>query len=346
MTLEQIIAHLIPQIDAELREITRTPHHSLGSYYGMLHYHLGWADEELTPTRPASGKRLRPLICLLSHQALDGRPADALPAACAIELIHNFSLVHDDIQDGSQTRRGRRAVWDIWGMAQGINVGDGLFALAHLALHRLSARGISPDRQLAASLSLNRACLALCEGQYFDMTFEDHLEVDLDQYLWMIRRKTAALLAAAAEIGVSLATDDARLREQFFHFGEYLGLAFQIQDDVLGAWGDEQITGKSAASDIRDRKKTLPVVYALNQSQDRQAARQLAEVYSRQAPLDEAAIQMALDILHKVGAREQAEKMVIDYYHLALQNLDETGLDPAALSNLRTLASSLLGRRS
>lgn len=346
MTFEETIAHLIPQIDAELREITRTPHHSLGSYYGMLHYHLGWTDEELNLTQPASGKRLRPLLCLLSHQAVGGRPADALPAACAIELIHNFSLVHDDIQDGSPTRRGRRAVWDIWGMDQGINVGDGLFALAHLALHRLSERGISPNRQLAASLSLNRACLALCEGQYFDMAFEGLLEVDLDQYLWMIRRKTAALLAAAAETGVSLAMDDARMRERLFNFGEHLGLAFQIQDDVLGAWGDEQITGKSAASDIRDRKKTLPVVYALNQSENRQAARRLAEVYSRNAPLDEATIQMVLEILQEVGAREQAENMARSYYHRALQNLEETGLNPAALSNLRILASSLLGRRS
>ena len=346
MTLEQIAADLVPQIDAELREITRTPHHSLGSYYGMLHYHLGWTDEELNPIQTASGKRLRPLLCLLSHQALGGIPTVALPAACAIELIHNFSLVHDDIQDGSQTRRGRRAVWDVWGLAQGINVGDGLFALAHLALHRLSERSVSPSRQQAASLALNRACLALCEGQYFDMAFEDLLGVDLDQYLWMIRRKTATLLAAATEIGASLATDEPRLVEQFYHFGEHLGMAFQIQDDLLGAWGDEQITGKSAASDIRDRKKTLPVVYALNQSYDRQAASQLAEVYCREAPLDEAAIQTVLEILNKVGAREQAEEMARDYYQMALQSLEDTGLAPTANSNLRSLASSLLGRKT
>ena len=346
MTLENIAAGLVPQIDAELREITQTPHHSLGSYYGMLHYHLGWTDEELNPVQTASGKRLRPLLCLLSCQALDGVPSQALPAACAIELIHNFSLVHDDIQDGSQTRRGRRAVWDIWGLDQGINVGDGLFALAHLALHRLPDRGVTPRRQLAASLALNRACLALCEGQYFDMAFEDFLKVDLDQYLWMIRRKTAALLAAATEIGASLATDDSRLVEQFYRFGEHLGLAFQIQDDVLGTWGDEQVTGKSAASDIRDRKKTLPVVYALNQPENRQAAHQLAKIYAQQAPLGATSIQTVLDILHDVGARQRAEEMALSYYEMALQNLEETGLAPAALSNLRSLASSLLGRQA
>jgi geranylgeranyl diphosphate synthase type I len=346
VTLERITADLLPQIDAELREITRSPHHSLGTYYGMLHYHLGWADEELKPIQTPSGKRLRPLLCLLSCQALDGDPSQALPAACAIELIHNFSLVHDDIQDGSHTRRGRRAVWDIWGLDQGINVGDGLFALAHLALYRLSDRGAPPSRQQAVSFALDRACLALCEGQFFDMTFEDLLDVGLDQYIWMIRRKTAALLGAATEIGAILATHDARRIERFHRFGEHLGLAFQIQDDVLGTWGNEQVTGKSAASDIRDRKKTLPVVYALNQSDNRQAARQLSNVYARQAPLDETAIQSVLDILHDLGARQQAEEMALNYYHLALQNLEDTGLDRAAQSSLRALASSLLGRQA
>jgi len=172
VTLERTTADLLPLINAELQAITRSPHHSLGKYYGMLHYHLGWADEELHPAQATSGKHLRPLLCLLSCQALDGELLQALPAACAIELIHNFSLVHDDIQDQSQTRRGRRTVWTLWGMNQGINVGDGLFALAHLALHRLSDRGVPLNRQQAAAHALDRACLALCEGQFFDMAFD------------------------------------------------------------------------------------------------------------------------------------------------------------------------------
>ena len=346
MTLERIAADFLPQIDAELKDITRSSHHSLGTYYGMLHYHLGWVDEALAPIHTIGGKRLRPLLCLLSCQALDGDPHQALPAACAIELIHDFSLIHDDIQDGSRTRRGRRAVWDIWGMNQGINVGDGLFALAHLALHRLSRRNVPPSRQLAASLALDRACLALCEGQFADMAFEGRLDVDLDQYLRMIRHKTAALVAAATQVGAILATDDARTIEQCYQFGKHLGLAFQIKDDILGTWGDEQVSGKSAASDIRDRKNTLPVVYALNQPHNRQAARQLSGLYARQAPLDEAAIQAVLDILHTVDARRHAEEMARSYYHLALQHLEETGLDSAAQVHLRELASSLLGRQA
>jgi geranylgeranyl diphosphate synthase type I len=344
VSMHHTVEEFIPQIEAELQEIARVPHHSLGSYYGMMHYHLGWADKDLNFLQADSGKRLRPVLCLLSCQAVGGEPRQALPAASAVELIHNFSLVHDDIQDGSHTRRGRRAVWDIWGMAHGINVGDGLFVLARVALHGLVERGVSLSRQHAATLVLDRACLALCEGQYFDMTFEDRVDVDLDEYYWMIRHKTAALLAAATEVGAIIATDDASIIEQYRHFGESLGIAFQIQDDVLGAWGDEQMTGKSAATDIRDKKKTLPVVYALNHTGDRDAARQLADLYMQQGPLGEEGIQSALAVLQRVQAREYAEEAAEKYYRLALESLDRTGIDNQAQANLRELAASLLGR--
>ncbi len=346
MSLDHVTAELVHQIDAELREIVCSPHYSLAPYYGMLQYHLGWVDEHLQPIDTVSGKRLRPLLCLLSCEALGGSSHRAVPAACAIELIHNFSLVHDDIQDGSQIRRGRRAVWDIWGMDQGINVGDGLFAIAHLALHRMSDRGVSASRQLAASHALEKACLALCEGQFFDIAFEAHLDVDQDQYLWMIRRKTGALIAAATEVGAILATNDARIIELCHQFGEHLGLAFQIQDDILGIWGDEQLTGKSAASDIRDRKKTLPVVYALSQLRKRQPASELFDLYAGTTALDEAAIRAILDVLDSVGARQHAEGMALRYLEVALRDLEETGIDHTAQANLREIASSLVGRQT
>jgi geranylgeranyl diphosphate synthase type I len=345
VSFDHVITELVHQIDAELREIIRSPHHSLASYYGMLQYHLGWVDEQLRSIETVGGKRLRPLLCVLTCEALGGTLAQALPAACAIELIHSFSLVHDDIQDGSQIRRGRRAVWDVWGMDQGINVGDGLFAIAHLALHRMSDRDVSSSRQLAASQALGRACLALCEGQFFDMAFEGHLDVDQEQYLSMIRRKTGALVAAATEVGAIVATDDARTIELCRQFGEHLGLAFQIQDDILGIWGDEQLTGKSAASDIRDRKKTLPVVYALNQPHERRAAAELFDLYAGATSLDTIAIQAVLEILDSVGARQHAEEMALRYLEMALRDLEETGIDDAARANLREIASSLVGRQ-
>jgi geranylgeranyl diphosphate synthase type I len=231
-------------------------------------------------------------------------------------------------------------------MAHGINVGDGLFVLARLALHHLTDRGVSPSRQQAATLTLDRACLALCEGQYFDMTFEELASIDLDQYLWMIRHKTAALLAASTQLGAGIVTDDAEMIAHYYRFGENLGMAFQIQDDILGAWGDEAVTGKPAAIDIRDKKKTLPVVYTLTQTSDRNTAQRLADLYKQEDPLDRSAIQSVLALLDRVGARQFSEELAEQHYRLALQSLEQTGVFNDAQSNLRELAASLLGRKT
>jgi geranylgeranyl diphosphate synthase type I len=344
MSLSEILDHFLPQIETELREIVRVPHHSLATYYGMMHYHLGWTDDAMQPVPARSGKRLRPLLCLLSCGAAGGDPQQALPAACALELIHNFSLVHDDIQDRSCYRRGRRAVWDIWGTAHGINVGDGLFVLARLAIHEMGRRHVPLDRIQAATLAFDKACLALCEGQFFDMAFENRLDVDLDQYLWMIHHKTATLFAVSAQLGAIVATDNAELIGRFYRFGENLGMAFQIQDDILGTWGDEQITGKSVATDIRDRKKTLPVVYVLTHPDERTSAWQLTGLYGQKDPLDESAIRSALAILERTGALQYAEEMADQYYQQALESLDQIEDETTAQAHLRELAASLMGR--
>ncbi len=343
MSLDETFDRFLPQIEDDLQQVVRIPHHSLAPYYGIMRYHLGWVDEELRALQANSGKRLRPMLCLLACEAAGGDPQRALPAASALELVHNFSLVHDDIQDGSPFRRGRRAVWDIWGAAHGINVGDGLFVLARLSLYRLSDRGVPLGRQQAASLVLDQACLALCEGQFFDMSFEEHLDVDLDQYQWMIRHKTAALLAASAQLGAIVATDDPDCIGDYYGFGENLGMAFQIQDDILGTWGDPQMTGKSAATDIRDKKKTLPVVYALNHS-DHRAAIQLAQLYAHEGPLDASGIETALELLDGLGARQYSQEMAETFYRQALKSLEQTGITNAAQSHLCELAASLLGR--
>jgi geranylgeranyl diphosphate synthase type I len=246
-------------------------------------------------------------------------------------------------------------------VAHGINAGDGLFVLARLALHRLTEQDVPLDRQLRATLVLDRACLALCEGQYMDMIFEERRTVNLEQYLWMIQNKTAALLAASAEIGAIVATDgeapsSAALIEHYRCFGENMGMAFQIQDDILGTWGDEQMTGKSTATDIRDKKKTLPVVYALNHPEDRQAAEELAGLYDSDEPLDEDGIRVALEILERLGSRQHAEQVAETYHRRALDSLAQcepqaTSMQPAsstaqelAWQHLRELAASLMGR--
>jgi len=349
MSLEEASARLLPLVENELQEIVRALHPSLSAYYGMLQYHMGWVDSELKPVESQGGKRLRPLLCLLCCEAAGGEVEPAVPAAAAVELVHNFSLVHDDIEDGSPTRRGRRSVWDLWGSAQAINAGDGLFALAWQALHGLVERGVPLARYRAVSQALNRACLLLCEGQHFDMAFEGRLDVDRDQYLAMIQRKTAVLLATAAQIGVLVASDDQALAARYYRFGENLGLAFQIQDDILGIWGDEGHTGKSAATDIRDKKKTLPVVYVLTHPDQSLVAGRLIEIYRRPAPLDATDIQTTLAILDRAGARRYAEEMARSYHRQALASLDECKTEGQALAaqdSLREIAASLLGRSS
>jgi len=354
VSLSDASQRLLPLVEADLHQVIAVPHPDLAAYYGMMHYHQGWVDEALRPIvtqgGPAkasgTGKRLRPLLCLLVCEAAGGDAEQALPASSAIELIHGFSLIHDDIEDSSPLRRGRRAVWNVWGVPHAVNAGDGLFVLACLALHRLADRGVPAHRCLAAGLALDQACLALCEGQYFDMSFESYPAVDLDQYLWMIRHKTATLLAVSAQLGAMVATDDTELIGRCFAFGLNLGMFFQIQDDLLGAWGDEHVTGKSAATDIRDRKKTLPVVYALNHPDDPDGVRQLAELYARPGELDPPAIQVVLHLLDRLGARRYAENTAEEYYRLALASLDETGMENAAQSHLRELAASLSHRQT
>lgn len=343
MSLDQAIELWLPEIEANLRAVVTPSQDDLAAYYGMLGYHMGWLDETQQPSDSRVGKRLRPLVCLLSCEAAGGDPRAALPAASALELIHNFSLVHDDIQDQSQHRRGRRAVWDVWGAAHGINVGDGLFVLARLALYRLDGSLLPERRRRAAAEALDQACLALCEGQFLDMTFESRLDVGLDQYLQMIRRKTAALLAASAQLGAIVATDDREQQSSLHAFGDSLGMAFQIQDDILGIWGDEARTGKSAAIDLRDKKKTLPVVYALNQRDNPGVAQEIQALFRRDAPLGARAIRHALQILDRVQAREFSQALEEDYYRQALQKLDEAG-STTAKAQLAELAASLLQR--
>ena len=346
MSLQDIFDRYLPVIEEELRQVLSIPDQRLSPFYGMMHYHLGWTDESFKATRSqAGGKRLRPLFCLLACQAVRGEPQQALPAAAAVELIHNFSLLHDDIEDNSSTRRHRTTVWKIWGEPQAINAGDGMFALAHLALQRLSEKGLPDDRVLAACRVFDQTCLALCEGQYLDMSFEDRLDVDVDLYLAMIRRKTAALLSCSTWLGALLGSGDAGLATRYARFGENLGMAFQIEDDILGIWGEEKVTGKPQAGDIRQRKKSLPIVYALQQEASLPASEQRVHKVYRRKVVDEDAIEVVLGSLQALGARQYAQQMALDYHGRALAELEAAGMENEGQDGLRELATLLVNRK-
>jgi len=261
----------------------------------LLRYPLGLEEPDGTPGPGIGGKLLRPALVCFSCEALGGDIVKALPLACALELVHNFSLVHDDIQDGDELRRGRPTVWKAFGTAQAINSGDGLLVLALKAA--VGAQdALSPKAVLAALEALNSATFRMIEGQVLDLGLEGDGSGGVAEYLAMARRKTGALFGAAFELG-AIAAGRSELRSKNRKLGETLGLAFQITDDILGIWGKPEQTGKPARSDLVRRKHSWPLAYALERDPG------FGKLLSR-SPLP---VEEALARLAALGAREAAE---------------------------------------
>lgn len=329
-------ARYLASVEETLRAVLAPPADAPPLLYGMLHYHLGWADERFTPARSDAGKRLRPLFLLLSCEAQGGDWRAALPAAASVELLHNFSLIHDDIEDRDTTRRGRATLWALWGEAQAINAGDALFALAYQALGGLQAT-VSPALALAALARFTDAVLALTGGQCRDIAFERTATVSEEAYLTMVAGKTAALLALCCELGGVLSDAPAAQTVALRDFGHALGMAFQIEDDLLGLWGDPERTGKPVGSDLQRRKKSLPILHGLNHSA---ALRALLDA----EPLDAPMIAQALSLLEATGSREYAETQAEAYHRQALAALERSNGSGEAQEALYTLAQRLLRR--
>lgn len=332
MPLTHLSTLYLPAIEADLKRALGSGPNHLREYYAMMEYHLGW-DEAAPPG--SSGKRLRPLLCVLTCAASGGAWEQALPMGAAIELLHNFTLLHDDIQDNSPLRRGRATVWRLWGPAQAINAGDAMFTLAHLAPHALTTPA---EITLRALEIFDRTCLVLTQGQYLDMSFEMRERVTVAEYLAMIEGKTAALIAASAELGALIAGADEARRAHYQQFGRCLGLAFQIQDDVLGIWGDPAVTGKSAASDLEKRKKSLPVVYGLEQSAE------FAQAYARPHTPNEPLPEMVLT-LERLGAHESANELAQELTAQAMSHLQAAQPEGEAGRALQELTNELLNRQ-
>ena len=326
-------------IETEMRSSIAAPAKALVPYYGMILYHLGWVDEDLSPTEEQqAGKRLRPLLCLLTCEASGGDWHQAVPAAVAIELLHNFSLIHDDIEDNSPRRRHRPTVWNLWGQAQAINAGDGLFAISRLALQRVVERGVGSDKVLHAFRIVDRTCLELTEGQYLDLAYEEQEGVTVEMYLEMIGKKTGALMGCATHIGALLGTNDESIIESYRSFGYELGLLFQIVDDILGIWGTGEATGKGVGEDIVQKKKSLPAVYALQHSQE------MRDIY-RQDGMNSAQQQKVMEILRNLSALDYTREMAASHLRLAIEALEDVRIENPAQENLRGIAGFLANRQ-
>ncbi len=325
-------------VRAEVKTVMDSCPSALGK---ALRYHMGWQDKHGHPCTKESGKFIRSTLCLLSCQAVGGDTSQAMPAAAAIELIHNFSLIHDDIEDASCERHHRPTVWKLWGESQAINAGDAMFTLAYLALLKLRERGIADEKVASSIEMLSMACLELCEGQYLDIQYENRLDISIEDYVSMAGKKTGSLFAASTSLGAYLGGGDDGLVDLLHLFGKELGIAFQIRDDVLGIWASEKSIGKSTA-DISQRKKTLPLIYGLQNSVG-EARKRLERLYSQES-IEGNDIVEVRKILERSGARDYAENFAEQHYCRALTHLGAAQLDASRQAPLEEAAYFLLNR--
>jgi geranylgeranyl diphosphate synthase type I len=335
-TMPAVLTQYRSEIDASLWTATR---HRTSPLYRMMEYHLGFRNEQGEEFTITEAKRVRPALCLLSCEMLGGQMPDALPAATAIELLHNFSLIHDDIQDGSPDRHNRPTLWWQWGPSQAINAGDGMHALAHEALTGLLVRQRT-DAFVAATQRLDQACLLICEGQHDDIDFQEKINLATSDYMEMARLKTGALMGCSMALGAICSTADSKTIEAFHRAGEKLGMAFQIVDDLLDLWPADGAA--SPPGDILSKKKTLPVVYAFSKADVKQK-RRLGSIYLKRI-LDNQDVEDILDIIESMGARDYSVETAKSLCAGALEDILSTVPPAVSLEPLREVADFFVDR--
>ena len=302
-------------------------------------YHLGWCDAVGRTAEGNGGKAVRPAIALTAARAVGGREAAVIPGAVALELVHNFSLVHDDVMDGDRERRHRPTVWALFGVGAAILAGDAMLTLAHqVLLDDARPQGRRASSELAA------ATAEMIQGQAEDLAFEARVDVTEEQCLDMTGHKTAALLACAGAVGAILGGGDGRAVIALRAFGRQIGLAFQAVDDVLGIWGRPDVTGKPVASDLRQHKKTLPVVHALVSGGPGSA--ELSLLLSNGKLDGESAVETAVAILESAGSREWALALAERHLSEAITVLDGAGLEPGPVEELWAIGEFIARRES
>ena len=304
-----------------------------GFLYNLLRYHLGWVDQQGQPESSPTPQPFHSLLALASCEAWSGDFVPARPAAAAVEFIHNFTLVHDDVQAGRVDAGSRPSIWWVWGPSQAINAGDGLHAMGRAAVMRLTQIGISPDRVLAAVEMLDRSCLSLCEGQYMDLRFQDQLMVTSADYLDMIGRKTGALTGCSAALGALVAGADNSTVGRFRELGSKLGMAWQISGDIADFWG-RQGDGVTA-SNVLSKKKSLPLIYTLENG-GTSAKRELGSIYMKRV-LEPPDVARIVSIMEESDARSNAEAKASELAEQGQEALTELGITSQRQTGLRQL---------
>lgn len=299
-------------------------------------YQMGWIDADGTPT-PGGGKAIRPALAVLSAEAVGASPHEGVPPAVALELIHNFSLLHDDVLDNDVERRHRPTGWVVFGTGQAILAGTAMLALA---VEVLDAAGPAGHRCLGSILGATQDMIG---GQSLDIAIEGRLDVTLEEVLHMEAGKTAALLSCGASVGAIAGGATPEIAAGLAEFGRQAGIAFQLVDDILGIAGDPGITGKSVSSDVRAGKCSAPIVAALHG--DGPAARQLAELFAAGPPSTEDDIARATMLIHEAGGIEWAAARADAHYARALAELKRLDLpNRTAVAELRAVADFIVNR--
>jgi len=343
-TAEQRVAALQQRYRLDIQAALRgaVPDSPTG-FFSLLRYHLGWEEADGTPSTADGGKALRPVLSLTACELAGGDPHQALPAAAALELVHNFSLVHDDIQDRDTTRRGRATLWAVHGEPRALAAGNALRVIADRTLMGLVESGVPEDLVVDVADELTGQYLEMIEGQYLDMSFEDSDDVTVEQYLDMIGRKTGALIESAMFMGALIATSNRAKASAFGACGRALGLAFQIRDDYLGVWGDPAATGKAVGADIRRKKKSMPVVHLFENAAARDR-RWLSETYARTGEIGDRDVERILDLLERLGTPRYVEQAARAQADGSWQAVAGLGLPGDAEQTIKAMAEFFVTR--
>ncbi|MFI9269487.1 family 2 encapsulin nanocompartment cargo protein polyprenyl transferase [Kitasatospora sp. NPDC052896] len=354
---EQAAAEVLTRARAAVDPVLRGAIESMpASMARVAGYHFGWREADGTLSSADPGKAIRPALVLAAAQACAGVPATltgslvaatapataparaAVKAAAAVELVHNFTLLHDDVIDRDETRRHRLTAWRVFGTTEAILAGD--------AMHSLALRTLAEDAHPAAAPAMRRLAhcvVELCDGQQADCAFERRSTVSLAECLAMAEAKTGALLGCACAIGALYGGAGEATADAMDAFGREIGLAFQLIDDLIGIWGDPAVTGKPAGADLLARKKSLPVVAALCSGTG--AGAELAELYALERPLADVEVRRAADAVDRAGGRAWAQGASCERMAAAIDHLAEAVPLPEAADDLLALAE-LVTRRN
>ena len=305
----------------------------------VVAYHLGWIDAQGNEVTEPGGKAVRPALVYACAVAVGGREESATPGAVAVELVHNFSLLHDDVMDRDTERRHRPTAWALMGIGEAILAGDALLALAQ----DLLIDPPTPER-LRAAAALSEATADMITGQAQDLSFEERDDVGLDECVAMLTNKTAALIACSCKLGAILGGGSERQVEALGAFGHSLGISFQAVDDVLGIWGQPELTGKPAHSDLRQRKKSLPVVAALDAGGP--AADEIRRAFGSEGELDEEAVALLAKLVEDNGGRDRALEVSFDAFEAAIAGLGRAQLAEGSRESLEGIAGFITDRDS